>query len=76
MNEISRYENESITVPKYNSLNTQFKDALQVVDDIVLKNYITKLRELEIIPLSEEELTTNIPENVRFFKINEMVYLL
>ena len=74
MNEISRYENESITVPKYNSLNTQFKDALQVVDDIVLKNYITKLRELEIIPLSEEELTTNIPENVRFFKINEMVY--
>ena len=74
MNEISRYENESITVPKYTSLNTQFKDALQVVDDIVLKNYITKLRELEIIPLSEEELATNIPENVRFFKINEMVY--
>ncbi|MEG0297527.1 MAG: ATP-binding protein [Clostridium sp.] len=74
MNGISRYENESVTIPKYNSIDTQFQDALQVVDDIVLKNYITKLRDLEIIPLSKELQETNIPENVRFFKINEMVY--
>lgn len=76
MNEISRYKKESeiAAVPEYNSLDIQFQEALQVVDDIVLKNYITKLKELEVIPLCEEELATNIPENVRFFKINEMVY--
>ncbi|NFF82621.1 ATP-binding protein [Clostridium botulinum] len=74
MNEISRYESESVTIPKYNSIDTQFQEALQVVDDIVLKNYITKLKDLEIIPLSKEQQETNIPENVRFFKINEMVY--
>ena len=74
MNEITEYTDKKVSVPKYNNLDIQFKEALQVVDDIVLKNYITKLRELDIVPLSKEELFTNIRENVRFFKINEMVY--
>lgn len=74
MNELKEYKAEAIALPKYESLDIQFQEALQVVDDIVLKNYITKLRDLETVPLSERELTTNIPENVRFFKINEMVY--
>lgn len=74
MDEVIKYENQSIAIPKYNSIGTKFKDALQVVDDIVLKNYITQLKDLEIIPLSREQVETNIPENVRFFKINEMVY--
>lgn len=74
MNEINEYKDETVVLPKYESLDVQFQEALQIVDDIVLKNYITKLRDLEIVPLSEKELETNIPENVRFFKINEMVY--
>lgn len=74
MNGIKEYKDESVVLPKYDSLDTRFKEALEIVDDIVLKNYITKLRDLQIIPLSSQELSTNIPENVRFFKINEMVY--
>ncbi|WP_288222360.1 ATP-binding protein [uncultured Clostridium sp.] len=74
MNEINKYKAEVVTLPKYERLDTQFQQALRIVDDIVLKNYITKLRDLEVVPLSKEELATNIPENVRFFKINEMVY--
>ncbi|CAG9607841.1 ATP-binding protein [Pseudoneobacillus rhizosphaerae] len=75
MNEMNEYQQNNPTpVPKYNQLDIQFQDALKVVDDIVLKNYITKLRDLEIVPLDEEVLESNIAENVRFFKINEMVY--
>jgi len=68
MNEINEYKDETVVLPKYESLDVQFQDALKIVDDIVLKNYITKLRDLEVIPLSKQVLATNIPENVRFFK--------
>ena len=71
---ISIYKNEPVEIPNYYSFDTKFKEALQIVDDIVLKNYVTKLRELDVIPLSDDELQRNIPENVRFFKITEMVY--
>lgn len=74
MSQIDKYTYETATLPKYNSLDTKFNEALQVVDDIVLKNYITKLKDLNVIPLSNKELEENISENVRFFKINEMVY--
>lgn len=74
MSDVKEYEGEIVNLPKYKSLDIQFQEALQVVDDIVLKNYITKLRDLDIIPLGEEELQYNISENVRFFKITEMVY--
>ena len=82
MNGIKEYKDESVVLPKYDSLDTRFKEALEIVDDIVLKNYITKLRDLQIIPLSSQELSTNIPENVRFFKmmstqrINLQVFLM
>ena len=74
MNEIKEYDKGKIEIPKYNNLNLRYKEAIQVVDDIVLKNYITKLNDFDIVPLSKEEITTNISENVRFFKITEMVY--
>lgn len=72
--DIGIYKNEAVEIPNYYSFDTKFKEALQIVDDIVLKNYITKLRDLDVIPLSNDELQRNIPENVRFFKITEMVY--
>ncbi|MHC0037731.1 ATP-binding protein [Pseudoneobacillus sp. C159] len=74
MTELKEYEKPSMPVPKYNQLDIQFQDALKVVDDIVLKNYISKLRDLEVVPLDEQILASNLSENVRFFKINEMVY--
>ncbi len=45
--------------------------AMKLVDDIVLKNYLTKLPNMEIIPADEEVLDTS---NIILFKINEMVY--
>jgi hypothetical protein len=66
--------NESAIMPKQAELTQNFNDALQVVDDVVLKNYVSKLQNLDIIPLDDKEISDNIKENVRLFKITEMVY--
>lgn len=64
----------SVPVPAYMSITDGYQAALKVVDDVILKNYISALSDMEIVPLSEEELQSNIKDNVRFFKITEMVY--
>lgn len=74
MNKLINIEKTIVEVPKYNELEASFHEALNVVDDIVLKNYLTQLHELEVIPLNQEVMDSNIAENVRFFKITEMVY--
>ena len=51
-----------------------YQAALKVVDDVILKNYITDLSSMEVVPLSRNMLKYNIRDNVRFFKITEMVY--
>jgi len=58
-------------VPNYNALQSQLAEANLLIDDIVLKNYLSKLTELVIIPLDDE--LKNIGD-IRLFKINEMVY--
>ena len=40
-------------------------------DDVILKNYITNLADMEIVPLDQSVLDSNISDNVLFFKINE-----
>lgn len=62
--------------PQVEQLNEQLQAALQVVDDIVLKNYVQHLHDFEIVPLglSDEDRAKDISENVRLFKITEMVY--
>lgn len=45
--------------------------AMSLVDDIVLKNYLTKLSSLNIVHASIAELNT---DNIILFKINKMVY--
>lgn len=50
----------------------QAENALRMVDDIVLKNYLTKLGDLALVEPSEEiELKNN---DFMLFKINKMVY--
>lgn len=44
--------------------------ALNLVDDIVMKHYLTKLRNLDVVPVLDDE----DDENIRIFKINKMVY--
>ncbi len=45
-------------------------NALELIDDIVLKNYSKRLYELDVVPMSESESI----DNLILFKINKMVY--
>ena len=58
-------------VPNYEFLNAQLKEASLLVDDIVLKKYLTRLTDFEIIPLDD---SLKQISDIRLFKINEMVY--
>lgn len=65
---------EAVPAPKYANMISGYQGALQVVDDVILKNYVSNLSKLEVVPLDQDILKSNIKENVLFFKINEMVY--
>ena len=65
---------EAVPVPKYANMISGYQGALQVVDDVILKNYVSNLAKLEVVPLEQGILDSNINDNVLFFKINEMVY--
>lgn len=56
---------------QYDDLQTQLQTGLTLLDDIVLKNYLSKLTDLEIVPLDE---TLKRIDLIRLFKVNEMVY--
>ncbi len=58
-------------VPSYDLLQDKLAEAGTLVDDIVLKNYLTKLTELEIVPLEDNLKKIS---DIRLFKITEMVY--
>ncbi|MDO4477377.1 MAG: hypothetical protein Q4B93_05430, partial [Clostridia bacterium] len=65
---------ETVAVPNYSNVVSGYQNALKIVDDVVLKNYITQLSNLDIVPLDNKVLESNLDENVLLFKINEMVY--
>lgn len=66
--------NKQVPIPQYSNMISGYQGALQIVDEIILKNYVSYLSELEVVPLDKKVLDNNIKENVLFFKINEMVY--
>lgn len=62
------------TVPEVNDMEIQTyqeraSNAMRLVDDIVLKNYLTKLNQMDIVPCADKKM-----DNVILFKINKMVY--
>lgn len=57
--------------PSLVELQSNLEDASRLVDDIVLKKYLYRLNDLDIIPLDEELKKIS---DIRIFKINEMVY--
>jgi hypothetical protein len=73
MNEVEE-KGATPPIPGYQELDAQYANAYRLVDDIVLKNYITKLSGMELLPLDETVKENNISENVRLFKITEMIY--
>ena len=74
MGEIANQNNNSVPTPSYTSLTKGYQAALKVVDDVVLKNYISELTQMEVVPLDKAVLESNLDKNVCFFKITEMVY--
>lgn len=61
----------SCDIPEFDRLNSQLIEGRQLIDDIVLKKYLTRLTELDIVPLAEN---LKRIDAIRLFKINEMVY--
>lgn len=51
------------------SYQERSSNAMSLVDDIVLKNYLTKLSQLEVVPCGNTS-----TEDIILFKINKMVY--
>ncbi|WP_373079051.1 ATP-binding protein [Fusobacterium varium] len=65
---------QNVYIPKYKNLENNFNYALEVVEDIILKNFLIKLDELEVVDFDEKYKKDILAEDIRFFKINEMVY--
>ncbi|MDR1531375.1 MAG: DUF87 domain-containing protein [Clostridiales bacterium] len=69
--EITDIKTTNTPTPPYGRLQAQFIEAGRLVDDMVLKNYITRLSEMEILPLDE-----NLKDisQIRLFRVTELVY--
>lgn len=66
--------NQSLTsIPQEKALRDGFSSAFTLVDDVVLKNYITRLPDFSVIPLEKSVVDHNLGK-IRIFKITEMVY--
>ena len=57
--------------PNYVSIHSNVVEASKLVDDIILKKYLHKLTDLEIVPLDDSFRKIS---DIRLFKITEMVY--
>ncbi|WP_314320145.1 helicase HerA domain-containing protein [Fusobacterium pseudoperiodonticum] len=68
MTDLVKTDNEELV-----KLKNIVQNSLKLVDDIVLKNYISSLEELEIIPLDGDLKRDNI-DRIRLFNITKMVY--
>ncbi len=72
-NELAVKPDEITEFPDNQKLRKGFSDAYKLVDDVVLKNYITQLPELSVVPLTQEAISNNL-SRIRLFRITEMVY--
>lgn len=73
MNDLETVNSSSLKL-KVRSFEDQMQFALEMVDETVLKQYMTRLEQMDVVPLDTQLLDENISKNVRMFKINEIVY--
>ena len=64
-------EQDDSNLPTMAELEARLAESSKLVDDIVLKKYLHKLTDLEIIPLTDDLKQIS---DIRLFKITEMVY--
>ncbi len=51
------------------------EDRLEIIDEYVRKKYLTRLSDMQIMPLGEiTPLEEDLIDNVRMYRITEMVY--
>ena len=74
MGDLAQQNNNAVPAPSYASVTDGYQSALKVVDDVILKNYISELTKMEVVPLDQSVIESNMDKNVCFFKITEMVY--
>lgn len=72
MNEIM--ESNAFEVKEVKSMFENANNALKLVDDIVLKNYLASLSKLDVVPIDIYNSMNDIDDNLRVFKISKMVY--
>lgn len=65
------YRVEEKKAPEISALKNNFAEANRLLNDVVLKKYLYHLDEMEIVPLDSSMKNIN---DIRLFKINEMVY--
>ena len=58
-------------VPAYDTLESSYAESVRLVDDVIMKNYLTRLDEFEIVPFPENLKSIS---DIRIFRITEMVY--
>jgi len=64
-------KNENI-VPKYQEMESSFRKTLEIIDDAILKNYVTNLYQL--VPKQNQGKISEIVQNVRMYRVTKMVY--
>jgi len=57
-----------------NQLHNQFNQALFLADDVVTKNYLSRLHEMDILPLDDEMHISKSKEAVRLIRVDEIIY--
>ena len=65
-------ERNNEIVPKYKEMESNFRKTLEIVDDAILKNYVTNLYQL--IPEKNQKKLFKTVQNVRMYRITKMVY--
>ena len=66
-------KNENI-VPKYQEMESSFRKTLEIIDDAILKNYVTNLDQLVPEKSQDQEKLSKTVQNVRMYRITKMVY--
>ena len=71
MSDTFTLQNKESSLPSMAKLETQLAESSKLVNDIVLKKYLHRLSDLEVIPLTDDLKQIS---DIRLFKITEMVY--
>lgn len=70
-NDMEIEKNNNI-VPKYKEMELSFQKTLEIIDDAILKNYVTNLYQL--VPEHNQREISEVVQSVRMYKVTKMVY--